>query len=155
MDPRLLRGYVHGYLISGEKKNDVRYVEFDNELGQFIDRDALETQVQIQLPANQIQEGGTLFVEEILLQFVTGFDGQVIGSISRKPLGDVLVTVNGISVMVATGESDKDTSACYITSPGSDQAKDTFEAGDEIRWVGSVAGYELELDDEVKLIYSV
>ena len=74
--------------------------------------------------------------------------------ITYSPFSDsyVMVEVNGISVEV--GE-DRTSSAVYF-SPNNGitaVAIDEIRAGDQLIWNGDVAGFELELGDDINLIY--
>lgn len=66
----------------------------------------------------------------------------------------VMIEVNGISVDLG---SDKLTSTVYFSGNNGISAVEIEEirAGDQLIWNGNVAGFELELGDEINLIYEV
>ena len=66
----------------------------------------------------------------------------------------VMVEVNGISVDLG---SDKLTSTVYFSGNNgiSSVAIEEIRAGDQLIWNGNIAGFELELGDEINLIYEV
>lgn len=74
--------------------------------------------------------------------------------ITNSPYYDsyVMVEVNGISVEVG---DNKDTAAVYFS--GNDGATpieiEAIRAGDQLIWNGDVAGFELEVGDDINLIY--
>lgn len=79
--------------------------------------------------------------------------------ISRTPVqrgpnrSPVQVSVNGIIEEVGNGAKDK---ACYFSRNGGVTAKNwnDIEDGDELYWMGSIAGYQLDADDRISLWYS-
>ena len=76
--------------------------------------------------------------------------------ITYTPYSDsyVLVEVNGISVEVGDGTRDK---GCYFSDDGGETAiliKD-IKGGDELIWNGEIVGFELEINDDINLIYEV
>lgn len=78
-------------------------------------------------------------------------------TVSVRPVGAVRVFVNGVGVYVADGPSEQATSACYFTDPLNTvvRAVDGVEAGDSLRWNGSVAGFELGVNDRIMVLYEV
>ena len=86
---------------------------------------------------------------------VTIADGDSTGlAISNTPFlgGDVIVTVNGLNVDIGDGVKDQ---PCYFSGDGGVTAKNivNIQAGDTLHWMGSIAGYELEIDDEIDIKY--
>lgn len=73
---------------------------------------------------------------------------------SYSPYQDSYVTieVNGISVELGDGVTDKDT---YFagSGPGNATRIEEIRAGDELYWNGDIAGFDLEAGDEINLIY--
>jgi hypothetical protein len=89
---------------------------------------------------------------------LTAADGQqaVATGISATPPGDghVAVLVNGHSVTVGDGVK---TEECYFSGDGGVTARpiSDIQASDELFWNGSIALYELEIDDKVDFVYNV
>jgi hypothetical protein len=63
-----------------------------------------------------------------------------------------MVEVNGISVEVGDGTTDK---ATYFSGNNglTATAIEEIRSGDQLIWNGNIAGYDLEIDDEINLIY--
>jgi len=106
-----------------------------------------------------IQSDGILTYTDKNSQVVNGTDGQFSSTgvyISYSPYKDsyVLIEVNGISVDLG---NDKDTSTVYFS--GNDGATavaiEDIRLGDQLIWNGDVAGFELEIGDDINLIYEV
>ena len=86
---------------------------------------------------------------------VTTADGDSTGAtITYTPFSDSYVSVelNGLEVNVGDGAKDE---ACYFSADGGTTAKAIADitAGDTLYWMGSIAGYELEADDEIDISY--
>ena len=86
---------------------------------------------------------------------VTSADGDSTGiTITYTPFSDspVSVEINGIEANVGDGAKDE---ACYFSVDGGATARAMadIEAGDTLYWNGSIAGYELETDDDVDISY--
>lgn len=86
---------------------------------------------------------------------VTTTDGDSTGAtITYTPFSDsyVSVEVNGLEVNVGDGAKDE---PCYFSADGGTTAKAIADivAGDTLYWMGSIAGYELEADDEIDISY--
>jgi len=66
----------------------------------------------------------------------------------------VMVEINGISVDV--GNNTKN-AACYFSGNNGVTAiaYEEIRSGDQLIWNGSIAGFELEINDEINLIYEV
>ena len=85
---------------------------------------------------------------------VTSSDGDTTGlTISNTPHNDshVRVMVNGIEVGLA---GDK-TLTCYFSADGGTTARAIADiaSGDTLYWNGSVAGYQLDANDKINIIY--
>ena len=86
----------------------------------------------------------------------TSSDGDTTGAtITYTPFSDssVIVKVNGLQVNLGDGAKDQ---ACYFSADGGTTAKTSagIAAGDTLYWMGSIADYELETDDEIDLVYA-
>ena len=68
--------------------------------------------------------------------------------------GYVIVDVNGIIVGVGNGAKDKEV---YFSNDGGTTARQiqNISAGDTIHWMGSIAGYQLDVTDRISLNYDV
>jgi hypothetical protein len=100
-------------------------------------------------------EGILTYVDKYVNSQATTGDAASTGiTISYSPYQDsfVMVEVNGISVEVGDGETDK---AVYFSGNNGLTATSIEEirSGDQLIWNGNVAGYDLEVDDEINLIY--
>lgn len=87
---------------------------------------------------------------------VTSSDGDTTGAtITYTPFSDssVIVKVNGLQVNLGDGAKDQ---ACYFSADGGTTAKASVDiaAGDTLYWMGSIANYELESDDEIDIVYA-
>ena len=87
---------------------------------------------------------------------VTLNDGDTTGAtITYTPFSDssVIVKVNGLQVNLGDGAKDQ---ACYFSADGGTTAKASVDiaAGDTLYWMGSIANYELESDDEIDIVYA-
>lgn len=75
-------------------------------------------------------------------------------SITHSPYQDsyVIVEVNGLSVEVGDGTRDKD--AYFSGTSGLTACNiEEIRSGDQLYWNSDIAGYELEIGDEINLIY--
>lgn len=86
---------------------------------------------------------------------VTSGDGSATGVfITYTPWQDSLVSVrvNGIDVNLGNGSKTK---ACYFSHDGGTNARliKDIQAGDQLYWNASVAGYELDGSDDVDVVY--
>lgn len=107
---------------------------------------------------NHVILGSTSTLQiDIVVSGTTTTDGTVIGTIEKKPVGEVLVEVNGISTVLYDGSTSVAEAACYFTSPDGTTTRNAtnVRAGDSLRWNGTSAGYELDSNDEIKIIYAV
>ena len=87
---------------------------------------------------------------------VTSSDEDSTGAtITYTPFSDsaVIVKVNGLQVNLGDGAKDE---ACYFSADGGTTARAAADiaAGDTLYWMGSIAAYELEADDEIDIVYS-
>lgn len=85
----------------------------------------------------------------------TSSDGDTTGlTITYTPFGDgaVIIKVNGLQVNLGDGAKNE---ACYFSADGGTTAKasSAIAAGDTLYWMGSIAAYELEADDELDFVY--
>lgn len=86
---------------------------------------------------------------------VTSSDEDSTGAtITYTPFSDsaVIVKVNGLQVNLGDGAKDE---ACYFSADGGTTARAAADiaAGDTLYWMGSIAAYELEADDEIDIVY--
>ena len=86
----------------------------------------------------------------------TSSDGDSTGAtITYTPFSDssVIVKVNGLQVNLGDGAKDE---ACYFSADGGTTARDVADiaAGDTLYWMGSIASYELDGQDEIDIVYS-
>ena len=85
----------------------------------------------------------------------TSNDGDTTGlTITYTPFGDgaVIVKVNGLQINIGNGAKDE---AAYFSVDGGTTAKSVanIAAGDTLYWMGSIASYQLEIDDDVDFVY--
>ena len=100
-------------------------------------------------------EGILTYVDKYVNSQATTGDNALTGiTISYSPYQDsfVMVEVNGISVEVGDGTTDK---ATYFSGNNglTATAIEEIRSGDQLIWNGNIAGYDLEIDDEINLIY--
>ena len=86
----------------------------------------------------------------------TSSDGDSTGAtITYTPFSDsaVIVKVNGLQVNIGDGAKDQ---ACYFSADGGTTARAAADiaANDTLYWMGSIANYELEADDEIDIVYA-
>ena len=86
---------------------------------------------------------------------VTSSDEDSTGAtITYTPFSDsaVIIKVNGLQVNLGDGAKDQ---ACYFSADGGTTARAVADiaAGDTLYWMGSIANYELEADDEIDVVY--
>ena len=85
----------------------------------------------------------------------TSSDGDTTGlTITYTPFDDgaVIIKVNGLQVNLGDGAKNE---ACYFSADGGTTAKasSAIAAGDTLYWMGSMANYQLEADDELDFVY--
>jgi hypothetical protein len=91
----------------------------------------------------------------------TSSDGDlaVTTSVTQTPRSDghVSVEVNGLEARLADGEGNKGSSECFFSRDGGTTAVliADIEAGDQLYWNGSVAGYELVSADRISFFYDI
>ena len=75
-------------------------------------------------------------------------------TITYTPYSDsaVIIKVNGLQCNLGNGAKDE---ACYFSADGGTTARSVADitAGDSLYWMGSIAGYELEVDDDIDIVY--
>jgi len=75
-------------------------------------------------------------------------------TITYTPFSDgaVIVKVNGLQINLGNGAKDE---AAYFSADGGTTAKSVADiaAGDTLYWMGSIATYELETDDDIDIVY--
>ena len=85
----------------------------------------------------------------------TSNDGDTTGlTITYTPYDDgaVIIKVNGLQVNLGDGAKDQ---GCYFSADGGTTAKTSaaIAAGDTLYWMGSIAAYQLETDDDIDFVY--
>lgn len=100
---------------------------------------------------------GTKYIQS-LAPMVTTADGDLLTAdvIQKIPVAGttVVLTHNGRVIIPADGPGEESVSAFYIESPtGQIRAYGQAQMGDVLRWNGSVAGTEIQLGDELLLVY--
>ena len=150
------KGYIHGYVQTKVRKV-VDQIQFDNTLEYFIDRIPIVTEQDVQSTQKTGAVAGSLQIDELKVVTATTTDGTPIGTVSKNPHGEVLVEVNGISINLANGPSKVSISACYFMDPSGVvvRGENEVNTGDVLYWNGSIAGYQLTTDDEIKIIYAI
>jgi hypothetical protein len=87
---------------------------------------------------------------------VADFDLACADTIDATPVNDsyVCVSVNGLAVTLGDGVKTKD---CYFSGDSGTTARAiaAIATGDELYWVGSVAGYELDTNDRIDFEYEI
>lgn len=86
---------------------------------------------------------------------VTTVDGDSTGlTITYTPYDDsaVIIKINGLQCNLGDGAKDE---ACYFSADGGTTPRSVADitAGDTLYWMGSIAGYELEADDDIDIVY--
>jgi hypothetical protein len=141
-------GYVEGYVDGGER-----------EIKPFNPNNFPVEEIIIVPPSGG--NGGILYVQYVVTPLVTTANGDAITAetFSFQPLAtsDMYITINGLSIFPANGITEVATSAFFITDQTGTivRPKGTYQINDVFRWNGSVANYQIESDDEIKLIYEV
>lgn len=107
------------------------------------------------------QEPNRLCVQQLNVTSATTIDGSIIttDSFDFIPISGshLYLTVNGLIIYPADGSIEVPTSAFYVTnSTGSViRKKGTYQVNDVFRWNGSVAHYQLDTSDDIKLTYII
>jgi hypothetical protein len=139
-------GFIEGYVDSGE-----RVIEPFNPAPCNIEEIII-------IPPSK---GGVLFVQYVSSINVTTADGDILTpeTFSFEPLAtsDIYITINGLCVFPANGSSEVSISAFYITDTTNTivRTQGTYKIGDVLHWNGSVANYEIEANDQLKIIYEI
>ena len=101
-----------------------------------------ETSLESLAPYNQSMEA-----------LVTSGNGSLATSVlvQKTPIGRVDVLINGLSIDVGSGKS------CYFSDDNgvTAKARGSVTIGDKLFWNGSIATYELEIDDRIDFDYLI
>lgn len=106
---------------------------------------------------NELATGITINVssDKNLTASVTTADEQLatVSTVSGEVKGAVQVFVNGIKVSVGNAAKNRD---CYFSSDSGVTAKNllSVQASDELYWMGSIAGYQLDSSDRIDFDYT-
>ncbi len=101
------------------------------------------------------------FIVQDISPLITTSDGDLItnDTFNVAPmLGSTLfITVNGVSLYPANGESEMATAQFYVMDSTGVTVRSNggYEVGDIFKFNGSIVEYELETDDVVKLNYEI
>lgn len=107
-----------------------------------------------------VRTSGTVVYQDID-SLATTADGQFLSndSFDTDPIngGNVCLFVNGQAFFPADGEDEVSTSAFYIMNAAATivRSQGHFAAGDRFYWNQSVAGFNIEADDILKISYEV
>ena len=140
------KGYKTGYVNGGERE----IIPFNPNP---------PTEETIERVVN-VSSSGQLVTQNIVALNTSG-DAELLsnGTFDQAPLvgGYMYITVNGITVLPAIGNSDYQSKSFYVTDSSGNTIKTTgtYSVGDKFWWNGSIAGYDIEDDDVVKLIYEI
>ena len=90
----------------------------------------------------------------VALNTVSDFDPATASGIVTIPLGAVAVFINGSEIEIGNGVKTKE---AYFSSDAGITAKaiNGVAVGDILYWVGSVAGYQLEITDKIRYLYAI
>lgn len=119
------------------------------------------TTIQETIIVPSASNSGLLFVQYVTNVNVTVTDGNLmtLETFSFLPLTNahMWVNINGLDIFPANGTSEVSTSAFYITDSTNTivRPKGTYQIGDVFRWNGSVANYQLDGFDTMKIIYQI
>lgn len=101
-----------------------------------------------------LSETGISFRQRALASVTTADEDTTGMTITYTPFGDgvITATINGFQAAIADGAKDQE---FYFSADGGTTARAIADvtAGDTLYYMGSVAGYELEADDELTLSY--
>ena len=148
VSPKDSGGYTEGYVDGGER--DVKPFNPNN---------LPPTEEIIIVPPSGT--GGILFVQYLQTVNATSADGDLFTTetFSFLPFtkGDMWISINGLAVYPANGATEQGISAFYITDSTNTivRPKGTYQIGDLFHWNGSIANYQIEVDDDVKIIYEI
>jgi len=102
-----------------------------------------------------------LLVWQDIVSLDTNSDGDFLTSatFNQTPIvgSSLSLLVNGQTYVSANGAAQVADSAFYVTDQNGVTVRSHggYEAGDRFRWNGSVAGYEIESEDLLKISYEV
>jgi hypothetical protein len=104
-----------------------------------------------------VKEGINTYLDKNINPIATSGDNAPTGvAITYSPYYDsyVMVEVNGISAEVGDGVKTK---ACYFSGNNglTAVAIEEIRSGDQLIWNGQISGYDLEIGDQINLIYEV
>ena len=115
---------------------------------------ALLVMIEDEEGSGGVSEVGVPFKEESAPSATTADEDTTGITITYTPFNDseIKITCNGLGVDIGNGAKDE---ACYFSADGGTTARAIADitAGDTLYWMGSVAGFELETDDEIDLRY--
>ena len=115
---------------------------------------ALLVMIEDEEGSGGVSEVGVPFKEESAPSATTADEDTTGITITYTPFNDseVKVTVNGLACDLGNGAKNE---AAYFSADGGTTARAIADitAGDTLYWMGSVAGFELETDDEIDLRY--
>ena len=115
---------------------------------------ALLVMIEDEEGSGGVAETGISFKDEFNPNVTTSDEDDTGGTITYTPFSDgqIDIRVNGISADVGDGAKDE---ALYFSADGGTTARAIADitAGDALYWMGSIAGYELETDDEISIRY--
>ena len=115
---------------------------------------ALLVMIEDEEGSGGVAETGVSFKDEFNPNATTNDEDDTGGTITYTPFSDgqIDIRVNGISADVGDGAKDE---ALYFSADGGTTARAIADitAGDALYWMGSIAGYELETDDEIAIRY--
>jgi hypothetical protein len=140
-------GFVEGYVDGGER--DVKPFDPNNYVIE---------EIIIPPPSGT---GGILYVQYVQSVNVTIADGDIFTpeTFSFAPLNtsDMYITINGVALYPANGQPELATSAFYVTDSTGNiiRPKGAYQINDVFRWNGSIANWQMEVDDEIKIIYEI
>lgn len=148
-DERYIPPTVRAGLQGKQVQLDV--VNFDRALG--------PTEETVQQAMERLDESALTKQNKGMAAEITTADGDVatlIGMVAR-PNGYVIAKVNGASVKLADGPSEKATSFCYFSGDGGTTARAIADVtvGDKLYWNGSVSNYQLDDIDRIDFEYEV
>lgn len=115
---------------------------------------ALLVMIEDEEGSGGVSEVGVPFKEESAPSVTTADEDTTGITITYTPFNDseVKVTVNGLACDIGNGAKNE---AAYFSADGGTTARAIADiaAGDTLYWMGSLAGFELEADDEIDLRY--
>lgn len=162
-------GYKQGYSDNEDRFKNAKCIDGDGFVEGYVDGG--ERPIQPFIPVNITVEeivvtpppvtgGGSLFIQYVQTVNQTASDGDILTpeTFSFAPLtSDLYITINGLIMYPANGAGELSVSALYITDPTGTiiRPKGTYQINDVFRWQGSTIGWQIEADDEIKIIYEI